>query len=281
MMTPDRPAGDEGTDGDTGEEDGTGELPGPWEVGLDPGDDLGPDQDGPAARPMPGLSGALSSGVVGGLGQSRVILEPKSSTPFDVAEAAHAVPSSALWAMKYLRHGRYGLSSGGDDGPDRIRWASDEVAAAGATDAEGGPAPDDPAGADDQAGADDTASADDKASADDTASGDDAAGADGGGPVYVIDDGSDHCMVARLVGASPDGCTYCLVARIKRPDFDDVRAGWSPATDLFTVGKEFTLCGVVEGSVSNVVRVGGYRRYKHVPAEYLPPSPFIEFDEPI
>lgn len=88
-------------------------------------------------------------------------------------------------------------------------------------------------------------------------------------------------MVARLVGASPDGCTYCLVARIKRPDFDDVRAGWAPATELFVHGKEFTLCGVVEGSVSNVVRVGGYRRYKHVPVEYLPPSPFIEFDEAI
>jgi hypothetical protein len=96
--------------------------------------------------------------------------------------------------------------------------------------------------------------------------------------VFVIDDGDDHCMVARLVGASPDGCTYCLVARIKRPDFDDVRAGWAEPAALFSLGKEFTLCGVVEGPVSNVIRVAGYRRYKDVPVEYLPPTGFIDFD---
>jgi hypothetical protein len=107
-------------------------------------------------------------------------------------------------------------------------------------------------------------------------SSDDSGGAAG---VYVMDDGDDHCMVARLVGAAPDGCTYCLVARISRPDFEDVGAGWAQATDLFSHGRELTLCGVVEGSVSNVIRVARYRSYRDVPPDYLPPSGFIDFDE--
>jgi hypothetical protein len=78
-------------------------------------------------------------------------------------------------------------------------------------------------------------------------------------------------MVARLVGVSADGCTYCLVARVKRLDFEDVRAGWAQSVDLFSRGKEFTLCGVVEGALSNVVRVAEYRKYKDVPIDYLHP----------
>ena len=97
--------------------------------------------------------------------------------------------------------------------------------------------------------------------------------------VYVIDDGYDHCMVARFVGSSPDGCTYCLVTRIKRLDFEDVRNGEAEAPTLFSLCHSFGLCGVVEGSISNVVRVAGYRRYRDVPAEYLPPSTFIQFAE--
>jgi hypothetical protein len=99
--------------------------------------------------------------------------------------------------------------------------------------------------------------------------------------IYVIDDGSDHCMVSRLVGVSPDGCTYCLVARVKRLDFEDVRSGQAGAVDLFSRGKELTLCGVVQGAVSNVVRVAGYRKYRDVPADYLPPAGLIEFDGPL
>jgi hypothetical protein len=264
-MAPDETVEDDPTED---EEGGTEEPSDGWE------DDFGSDHEGPVgALPLPGLSGALSRGVAGGLGQSSVILEPKNSTPFDVAEPGHAVPTSALWAMKYLRHGRYGLSS--DDGPDRIRWASDEAVTADAGDGTAIDGPDQP---DVERDAEDSATGDATDTEESTVTDEDA---DEGVPVYVIDDGSDHCMVARLVGGSPDGCTYSLVARIKRVDFDDVRAGWAPAADLFRHGKEFTLCGVVEGSVSNVVRVAGYRRYKHVPDEYLPPAPFIEFDEAI
>jgi hypothetical protein len=97
--------------------------------------------------------------------------------------------------------------------------------------------------------------------------------------VYVIDDGASHCMVARRVGAAPDGCLYCLVGRVKIDDVQDVREGWAPLGGLFALGRELTLCGVAEGSVSNVVRVAAYRKYRDIPAEYLPPSPFIEFPD--
>jgi hypothetical protein len=97
--------------------------------------------------------------------------------------------------------------------------------------------------------------------------------------IYAIDDGASHAMVARRVGSAPDGCLYCLVARVRIGDVVDVREGWAPLVDVFSGGKELTLCGVVEGSVSNVVRVASYRKYREIPAEYLPPSPFIEFPD--
>jgi len=99
--------------------------------------------------------------------------------------------------------------------------------------------------------------------------------------VYVIDDGYEHCMVARFVGSSPDGCTYCLVARITGWDFEEARNGEAEPTDLFSLAKGFTLCAVVAGSVPNVVRVASYRRWKDVPSGFLPPSESIEFAEPL
>ncbi len=97
--------------------------------------------------------------------------------------------------------------------------------------------------------------------------------------VYVIDDGYDHCMVGRFVGASPDGCTYCLVTRTKRLDFEDARHGEGEPSTLFSLGKHFSLCCIAEGSISNVVRVASYRRFGDVPVDYLPPSTFIQFAE--
>jgi hypothetical protein len=99
------------------------------------------------------------------------------------------------------------------------------------------------------------------------------------GTIYAIDDGASHAMVARRVGSAPDGCLYCLVARVRIEAVLDRREGLAPPAELFAAGKELTLCGVVEGSVSNVVRVASYRRYRDVPADYLPPSPFIEFSD--
>ena len=97
--------------------------------------------------------------------------------------------------------------------------------------------------------------------------------------LYVIDDGASHCMVARRVGTAPDGCLYCLVARVKIEDVQDVREGVGTALRPLLPRAELTLCGVVEGSVSNVVRVASYRKYRDVPDEYLPPAPFIEFPD--
>ena len=97
--------------------------------------------------------------------------------------------------------------------------------------------------------------------------------------IFAIDDGYDHCMVARLVGASPDGCTYCLVTRVKRLDFEEVLQGQAEASTLMPLGHRFTLCGVTEGSISTVVHVAIYRRVNDVPVEYLPGTQFIQFAE--
>jgi len=200
----------------------------------DPGGPSDPDDRDPVpVLPIVTRSAWLLKAAAGGLGQSPVVKEPDGSTPLGTDEPEQVVPTSPLWAMKYLRHGRGGHSSD-DPGSGRIRWASD-------------------------------AEADEDAAA----------------AVYVIDDGYDHCMVARTVGASPDGCTYCLVARIKLLDFDDVRAGWTEPAGLFSLGREFTLCAVADGPVSNVVRLANYRRIKDVPTDYLPPSPYVDFDETI
>jgi hypothetical protein len=197
-----------------------GELDGP----------VGNEHDRPTAMHPGGSGDAWLAGVApGGFGISPLMREPKGSTPLESAQSDELIPTSARWAMKYLRHGRIGSSH--DDGLDQIRWAA---------------RPDDP-----------------------------------DAEIYVIDDGYGHCMVSRSVGLSPDGCTYCLVARVKRLDFEDVRSGRAEALDLFSLGKEFTLCGVVEGAISNVVRVAGYRRYKDVPADYLLHSGLIEFDGPL
>jgi hypothetical protein len=100
---------------------------------------------------------------------------------------------------------------------------------------------------------------------------------DGAAAVYAIDDGDSHAMVARRVGSSPDGCLYCLVSRVERIDVEEVRSGLAPPFDIFSRGRELTLCGVFEGTVSNVVRVASYRRLKDVPSEYRPPADFIDF----
>jgi len=219
----------------------------------DPGDSGDPGDPHPIpVIPVGNRRAWLLSAAAGGLGQSPVVLVPDGSTPLDVDEPEQVVPTGPLWAMKYLRHGRGGPSSD-DPGSGRIRWASGDV------------------GVSDEVGVSDDVEGLGASDAD----------GDAAAPIYVIDDGYDHCMVARTVGASPDGCTYCLVARIKLLDFDDVLAGWAEPAGLFSLGRGFTLCAVVDGPVSNVARVASYRRLKNVPTDYLPPSPFIDFDETI
>lgn len=99
--------------------------------------------------------------------------------------------------------------------------------------------------------------------------------------LYVIDDGPDHCMVGRRVGRASDGCTYCLVARVPLEHYADLEAGDAVAADAFSGARDIALCGVFEQDrgASNVFVVQHYRRGRDVPADYLAPSPFIEFTD--
>lgn len=99
--------------------------------------------------------------------------------------------------------------------------------------------------------------------------------------VYVMDDGRKHCMVSRMVGTSPDGCTYCLVARIPVDSYYELAEGSAVADDVFDGAREFALCSVFEAAeaVSNVSLVRTFAALNEVPPEYLPPSPVIEFSD--
>jgi hypothetical protein len=98
--------------------------------------------------------------------------------------------------------------------------------------------------------------------------------------IYILDDGRNHCLVSRKVGASSDGCTYCLVARIPIATYDELVAGASPDSS-FAEGRSFSLCAVFEAQdgVSNVAVSERYDAVDEVPAEYLPPNPPIWFTE--
>jgi hypothetical protein len=103
----------------------------------------------------------------------------------------------------------------------------------------------------------------------------------GDGAVYAIDDGHTHCMIARRVGASPDGCTYCLVGRLTLEHYHQFANGERPTHEMFTEAHDISLLGVYEDrqDVSNVFTVRHFAHVGDVPSEYLPPSPFIQFSE--
>jgi len=103
----------------------------------------------------------------------------------------------------------------------------------------------------------------------------------GDSALCVVDDGPDHCMIGRPVGRSPDGCVYVLVARISLYGYEQVRDGEIPLDDAFADGRAISLVGIfeVEQRVENVLVIEHYRRADRVPDLYLPPSPFVEFDD--
>ena len=103
----------------------------------------------------------------------------------------------------------------------------------------------------------------------------------GDGAVYFIDDGHGHCMVGRRVGAPPDGSIYCLVARVSLERYLQIQNGEVSTSEAFSDAHDISLCGVFEDEsmVSEVILVEHYRHPDDVPAEYLPPSPFIEFTD--
>ena len=99
--------------------------------------------------------------------------------------------------------------------------------------------------------------------------------------VYFIDDGHNHCMAGRRVGATPDGCTYCLVGRVTLERYLQILNGEVSTAESFSDAHDIALCGVIddEAMVSEVIAIQHYRHPRDVPSEYLPPSPFIEFTD--
>lgn len=98
--------------------------------------------------------------------------------------------------------------------------------------------------------------------------------------VYAIDDGKHHCMLGRRVGATLDGCVYSLVTRVTRATFESLSSGSISGHDAFLAGADAGLSGTVDSQgVANVFDVDFYQHSEEIPAEYLPPSPFIEFAE--
>ena len=97
--------------------------------------------------------------------------------------------------------------------------------------------------------------------------------------VHVVDDGPDHCMIGRPVGRAPDGCVYVLVARISLYNYEQLRDGDVEMAQAFADGRDISFCAVyeVDGIVENIALVRRFRHGDDVPAEYLPPSPFLEF----
>jgi hypothetical protein len=103
----------------------------------------------------------------------------------------------------------------------------------------------------------------------------------GDGAVYILDDGRKHCLVSRMVGASPDGCTYCLVAQITIAAHEQLVDQRSSVENIFDEARQACLCVVYEAvdAVSNVAVVESFASIDDVPGEYLPPSPAIDFAE--
>jgi len=102
----------------------------------------------------------------------------------------------------------------------------------------------------------------------------------GDAAVYAIDDGAHHCMVGRRVGQTTDGCVYSLVARAERATWESFVNGSIDGRELFLSSRDAGLSGTVEtNGVSNVFDVDWYESPDDIPAEYLPPSPFITFAE--
>jgi hypothetical protein len=103
--------------------------------------------------------------------------------------------------------------------------------------------------------------------------------------IYIIDDGRKDCLVSRLVGGAPDGCTYCLVAQITIASYERLVNEETPIDDVFAGARDIAMCAVFEAEVedapSNVTLTERYATIDDVPSEYLGPNCFIEFaDDP-
>lgn len=105
---------------------------------------------------------------------------------------------------------------------------------------------------------------------------------DGDDAVYMIDDGRNHAMVSRRVGAVEGQCEYCLIGRVPRDVADELHSGALSTDKAFDLATELALCGVaVEANIlsSNVFDVSRYAGIADVPSDYQPGAPFLELDE--
>jgi hypothetical protein len=101
---------------------------------------------------------------------------------------------------------------------------------------------------------------------------------EGDAAVYVMDDGSHHCMIGHRVGATLDQCVYSLVARITKGVYEQLTSGAIDGRQAFQAATEAGLSGTVEApGLSNVFDVDYYDRSDEIPAKYLPGAPFLEF----
>jgi hypothetical protein len=107
-----------------------------------------------------------------------------------------------------------------------------------------------------------------------------AAAGTGDAAVYAIDDGPHHCMIGRRVGATTDDCVYSLIGRVELATWQQLEQGSIDGRTAFAEAKELGLSGTVDtGGVANVFDVDWYDSLDDVPADYLPPSPFLTFAE--
>jgi hypothetical protein len=103
---------------------------------------------------------------------------------------------------------------------------------------------------------------------------------EGDAALYVIDAVAARATVGRLVGSSPDGCTYCLVASLETGRCPELFPDGT-GRKMLAAASDFVLCAVYDGGsgVSNVSDVERFSDVGDVPDEYLPPHPFIAFTE--
>jgi hypothetical protein len=94
--------------------------------------------------------------------------------------------------------------------------------------------------------------------------------------IYIIDDGRKHCLVSRIVGGSPDGCTYRLVAQITIDSYEQLVNEETPIDNVFADASDFAMCAVfeaeVEGAPSNVTLTERYATIDDVPSQYRGPD---------
>jgi hypothetical protein len=96
---------------------------------------------------------------------------------------------------------------------------------------------------------------------------------------YSLRPGRAHCLVSRMVGSSPDGCTYYLVAQITMTTYDQLANGGTSVESIYEAARQACLCVVYEAvdAVSNVAVVESFAITDDIPVEYRPPSPAIAF----